>query len=516
MSRTTFSKFFLLCFITGVFGTLHAQNPSVLQTVSPYSRFGLGDFEMNGSIINNSMGGGGIGMRNDSLIPQYFNFANPASLTSNKVVSYEVSLLSNTVQLRNSTETAIFNRTTLGNFSLAFPVTKWWGGGFGLVPYSSVGYNVSTSDSLSGIGPVTYKYEGSGGVNEVFLSNGFRPFAGVPRHYLLSDKYATLRQTGDTTAIKKHIACRNSLANISVGFQVSYLFGALNNTRRDVFPDSMNTYNTKISKRTLFHDAYFNYGIQYSYRFKKSLNPDYVLANDSVVTGEKWLKNEYYYLSGNGLPDTAKLFVRKPGIIFSSGIVFSTPTRVNVTDDWLAQTYKQVGTLESIKDTVLDSTNYNSYVDIPAMFGVGISFKKDYKWMFQADYMMQMWSQSGRAGNSFGLKNSQRITAGFQYQPKPTGKGNYMTAIQYRLGIRYYQTGLELKNTMLNETSVNFGMSMPVPYRTKLGEPVSRATVNFEYGMRGTTEQNLVKEDFFRVTIGFTINDRWFAHYKYD
>jgi hypothetical protein len=34
--------------------------------------------------------------------------------------------------------------------------------------------------------------------------------------------------------------------------------------------------------------------------------------------------------------------------------------------------------------------------------------------------------------------------------------------------------------------------------------------------MRGTTEQNLIREDFFRVTFGFTINDRWFAHFKYD
>ena len=500
----------------GAISSLNAQNPAVLQTVSPYSRFGLGDFEMNGSIINSGMGGGGIGMRNDSLIPQYFNFANPASLSSNKFVSYEVSLLSNTVQLQNTTEKAIFNRTTLGNFSLAFPVAKWWGAGFGLVPYSSVGYNVSTSDSLAGIGPVTYKYEGSGGVNEVFLSNGFRPFAGVPRHYLLSEKYANLKQAGDTAAMKKQVARKNALANISLGVQTSYLFGSLNNTRRDIFPDSMNTYNTKITKRTLFRDVYFNYGIQYSYRLKKSLNPEYIAATDSVVTGKKWLKNEYYYLKGPGLPDTARLFVRKPGIIVSFGAVFSTPTHVNVTSDWLAQTYKQIGTIEAIKDTVIDSTNYNSYVDIPAMFGFGIALKKDYKWMFQADYMMQMWSQSGSDGNSFGLKNSQRITAGFQYQPKQGGRGNYMTAIQYRLGVRYYQTGLELRNTMLNETSVNFGMSLPVPYRTKLGEPISRATVNFEYGMRGTTDQNLVREDFFRVTFGFTINDRWFAHYKYD
>ncbi len=492
-----------------------AQNPSVLQTVSPYSRFGIGDFQLNGSIINSGMGGGGLGMRNDSLIPQYFNFANPASLTSNNFVVYEVSVLSNTVQLQNTTDKAIFNRSTLGNFSLAFPVTRWWGAGIGLVPYSSVGYNVATSDSLEGIGPVNYKYEGSGGVNQVFLSNGFRPFAGATRHLYLSEKYAKLKFAGDTSEMKKLVRRSNALTNISFGVQTSYLFGAINNVRRDIFPDSMNTYNTKITKRMLFRDAYFNYGVQYTFRLKKSLNPKYIAMPDSMVTGKKWLKNKYYYTK-NGLPDTAALFVRAPGIRVTFGAVFSTPTRINVTNDWLGQTYKQFGTIEQFKDTILDSTGFKSYVDIPAMFGFGFALKKDYKWMFQADYMMQLWSNSGSGGSSFNLKNSQRFTAGFQFQPKAMGRGNYLTAIQYRIGVRYYQTGLEIRNTALTESSVNFGMSLPVPYRTKVGEPVSRATVNFEYGMRGTTDNNLIREDFFRVTFGFTINDRWFAKYKYD
>jgi hypothetical protein len=496
-------------------GQLAAQNPAVLQTVSPYSRFGIGDFQQNGSIINSGMGGGGIGLRNDSTIPQYFNFANPASLTSNNFVVYEISLLSTTAQLQNATDKAIFNRTTLGNFSLAFPVTKWWGAGFGLVPYSAVGYNVSTSDSLEGIGPVTYKYEGSGGVNQVFLSNGFRPFAGAPRSFLLSEKYATLRQAGDTSALKKQLRRKNALANISVGVQTSYLFGSLNNTRRDIFPDSMQTLNTKITKRTLFRDAYFNYGIQYTFRLQKSLDPKYVAMHDSVVTGKKWMANRYYY-TRNGVTDTGSLFIHAPGIRVSVGAVFSTPTKVNVTNDWLGQTYKQVGTLESFKDTVFSLQDYRSYVNIPAMAGIGFSLKKDYKWMFQADYMMQMWSQSGTADQSFNLKNSQRFTAGFQLQPKAPGRGNYLGAIQYRLGVRYYQTGLEIRNTALTESSVNFGMSFPAPYHTKLGEPISRATINFEYGMRGTTDNNLIREDFFRVTFGFSINDRWFAKFKYD
>lgn len=520
MSQTSFSNFLQrIVLLAGIFlfgfAEISAQNPAVLSTISPYSRFGLGDFQMNGGLINAGMGGGGIGLRNDSLIPQFVNLLNPASLTSHPLIAYEISLSSNTTKLQTSTQTGTFNRTTLGNFSLAVPVTKWWGAGFGLVPYSAVGYNVASTDEPAGIGPVTYKYEGSGGVNQVFLSNGFRPFAGAPRHYLLSEKYDRLRQIGDTTRIRKQIKARTNLSNISVGVNTNWLFGSLTNIRRDVFPDTAYTFNTKITKRTVFRDVYMSYGIQYTFRLPVSLNPLRGTLADSTILKTKWAKNRFTWQNKMQV-DTAKIFIRKPGIRVTFGAVFSLPTDINVSYDLLGQTYKQVGTIEQFRDTVISNEGIPSRVTIPAMFGFGIGLKKDYKWLFQADYMMQMWSQYSALGENGNLSNSQRITAGFQYQPRMAGRGKYMSIVQYRLGAKWFQTALELNNTVLTETSVNFGMSFPTPFRTKLGEPVARTSFSVEYGYRGTTSNNLVREEFFRVSVGITINDKWFNRSKYD
>ncbi|HTL82404.1 MAG TPA: hypothetical protein VL651_11905, partial [Bacteroidia bacterium] len=170
MSRITCFKFFkLLLSVTLVisfYDNVSAQAPTTLQTVSPYSRFGIGDLVLNGSLFNTGMGGGGIGYRNDSLVPQYLNFQNPASFSSNNVVAYEVGVSSNTVMLQSASAKGGFNQTRLSGIAIGFPVTKWWGAGFGLVPYSSMGYDVTTNDSVTGVGAVTYKYEGSGGVNQ--------------------------------------------------------------------------------------------------------------------------------------------------------------------------------------------------------------------------------------------------------------------------------------------------------------------------------------------------------------
>lgn len=492
-----------------------AQNPSVLTTVSPYSRYGLGDFQFNGGLINTAMGGGGIGLRNDSLIPQYINIVNPASLTAHPLVNYEIGLTSNSVKVTNATSTGNFNRTTLSHFSLAFPVTKYWGAAIGLVPYTSVGYNVAKDDTIADFGGVQYRYEGGGGISQVFIANGFRPFAGMPRRFLLSEDYDQLRALGDTSAIKSKMKMRNNLANISVGVNVSYLFGSIINIRRDVFPDSVNAFNTKITKYTNFRDVYATAGIQYTFRFPRTLNPKYIALPDSMVTNTKLFGNKYYFRGKDGI-DTAQLFVKQPGARVTLGLVFTPPQDINISYDLLAQTYKQLGTIENIRDTIVNNTSVPERISLPMMGGFGFAIKKDFKWMFQADYTMQMWQDFRYMGNDINLKNSQRITAGFQFQPKLAGRGGIMSATQYRFGARYYETYLELNSQRLTEMSVNFGMAMPLPYRTRLGEPVSRLSINVEAGMRGTTSAGLLKEQYIRATIGLTINDRWFNRYKLD
>lgn len=495
--------------------TAHAQNPSVLSTISPYSRYGIGDFQFNGSLINNAMGGGGIGLRSDSLIPQYVNLANPASLTAHPLVNYEIGLTSNTVKVESATASGNFNRSTLSHFTMAFPVTKYWGAAFGLVPYSTVGYNVSDTATIDNIGATTFKYEGSGGVSQVFLANGFRPFGWMPRRFVLSDSYDALRAANDTNAIKSKMRFRNNMSNISIGVNVSYLFGSLINIRRDVFPDSLNTFNTKITKYTTFRDVYATAGLQYTFRFPRTLNPQYIAMHDTSVTDTKVFGNRYIYKRGNER-DTAELFLRQPGARVTFGAVFAAPMEINVSSDLLAVTYKQVGTIENIKDTVVYNTAVPGRVSLPMMAGIGFAIKKDYKWMFQADYTMQMWEDFRYMGVDYNLKNSQRITAGFQFQPSLAGRGNFLGATQYRFGFRYYETYLELNNTRLTEMAVNFGMAFPLPYRSRFGEPVSRVSLNIEAGQRGTTSAGLLKESFIRATLGITINDRWFMRYKLD
>jgi hypothetical protein len=217
------SVFVFLVLLTG-FQFSRAQT----STSSLYSRYGLGDLQYSGFANVNAMGGVSYGFQNDSLAPYYINISNPASHATYRLTAFDVGVVDQFTQLQTSTQVTSTNRAALAYLAFAFPVTKWWGGSFGILPFSNVGYKVNTSsDADTNIGTVHYAYEGSGGLNEIYLANGFR------------------------------------FGNLSAGIHASYLFGQLNQVSRDSFPDLTNAFSTKVSEMREFNDVYFKGGLQY-------------------------------------------------------------------------------------------------------------------------------------------------------------------------------------------------------------------------------------------------------------
>src|SRR3989304_1577353 len=129
-------------------------------TYSPYSRYGIGDLQGSGFAQNTAMGGIAYALNS----PYHINLSNPASYTSFNQQSFvfETAVLSNPVKLITDDTIQTANNTSLAYLSFGFPVTKWWGSSFGLLPYSNVGYKVSSVEDLPGIGTFTHEDYGSG------------------------------------------------------------------------------------------------------------------------------------------------------------------------------------------------------------------------------------------------------------------------------------------------------------------------------------------------------------------
>ena len=150
---------------------LYAQNG----TVSPYSYFGIGDMRSSGSVENQMMGG--IGVFADSI---HINFRNPAAYSKLGVAvgedfgitTYSAGLSRKQVTFKSFTEKQSTSIASLDYLAIAFSAKKGLGLGFGVMPFSSVGYNVLSQNTNNENAKVTNQYTGEGGLNRVSFFSG--------------------------------------------------------------------------------------------------------------------------------------------------------------------------------------------------------------------------------------------------------------------------------------------------------------------------------------------------------
>jgi hypothetical protein len=499
-----------------ILNTLLLSSSFAQTTSSPYSRYGIGDIGGKGYSQGFALGGTHIAMQNDSVPMFFINSGNPASYTNMKLTTAELGVNYNRMQLQNATDKKTINNASLGYISLAFPIKKWWGASVGLVPFSAVGYKVSDEQDITNIGTVKYLYEGSGGINQVYLGNGIKPFHNVPRKFQNSKKYAQLnsRKHSDMTlknchelyqdnmTIRKTLNRKKLLGSLALGVNASYLFGDIETVRRSIFPASMFAFNTRTGTDTRIEGFYFDYGMQMSYGIDSIKTKNYIDAAKTIVDTCRPVK--YRELK------------EKVKILF--GVTFATQSNLNASIDSLSYSYfnNSLG-YEIVKDTIENTQGTNGKVTLPLSFGFGIGFKKGDRWLVAADFAVQNWSEYKSFGQTQGLKNSMRVSLGAQYVPnaRANGEGSYFKRVHYRMGARYTQTALELKNTPLTEYGVSLGIGFPVG-RSFILQNFSMVNIGVEVGQRGTVTNGLIQENFLKATVGFTINDRWFQKPKFD
>lgn len=135
-------------------------------TSSPYSYYGIGDVRYKGTAEMRSMAG--IAVEQDSI---HLNMDNPASYANLKLTTFSIGGSYNTTKMKAGSVTEDATRTTLDYLAVGLPLGKL-GVGFGLIPYSSVGYQIQSLSSADA--GVNSRYDGSGGLNKAFIGAAYK------------------------------------------------------------------------------------------------------------------------------------------------------------------------------------------------------------------------------------------------------------------------------------------------------------------------------------------------------
>ncbi len=169
-----------------------------------------------------------------------------------------------------------------------------------------------------------------------------------------------------------------------------------------------------------------------------------------------------------------------------------------------------VGTLNS--DTTYSLTS--SYTDkglssgktktkIPYRLNLGVNFSLS-KYSIVLDYLYQPWSNYEVDNKKdLRLQNQNKFVAGVEYKIADNSSAGFWGGFAFRGGLGYEQTQYKVKGKSIDQKSVYAGVSMPI-------DQISSVDFAFEYGMRGTTELNLLKENFMKFNFSINFGELWF------
>jgi len=424
-------------------------------TVSPYSRYGIGDLQNQNGVQSFSMGNTGIALHNDTLTPYFITLKNPASYFYNKVTTYEAGMLNNNIVLTTEGQSHFNNNTYFGYFAIAFPVSKSFGASFGLRPMSSVGYNINTTANIDSIdkngnstpiGTTTNQYIGTGGINQLHVGLAWAP------------------------------ACFKN-RNLSIGANASFMFGYLNYTQNVEYSPNMLAINSQTMENINIHGFTSDYGIMYTIGRTHDSGLQVILGATGTLGGS--LFADYNMLSVGYVPGTPQ-------------------TNVDTIDNEGGSGKIKLPISGGLGITVVkrDKDNNN-------------------QWTFSFDHAVQNWSRSTIPGETESLNNSTQYNVGIQFIPHKNT--SFFSRIHYRLGYSYNHTYLNINNYPVNDNCISLGLGIPIgpPFAPPINTQLGILNIGMQFGSLGTTSNDLIREDYAKFLVAFTFNSRWFQKHLY-
>lgn len=436
-----FQKIFTIALLALIPVMSNAQNGSS----SSYSRFGLGTMAEQSQTFNRAMGGVAYGLRTGSRV----NMLNPASYSCIDSLSFlfDVGMSGNFGRLSANGATETSRNATLTNINAGFHVAKNLGMSFGFMPYSTIGYTFANKSNVGSTYPADQKitrtdtYIGQGGIQQLYIGAGWKPFA-----------------------------------DLSIGVNISYLWGTYNHTVSQLYSTNGTT-NTDFSSSTLIYDSdlstyKLDFGVQYPIRISK----------------KDWLTVGATYSYGHKLG--------------------SDVTRSHYTSQGDTTTY------------VADKP-----FSMPHTIGVGLGWMHKNNLLIGVDYTLEKWADC--TAPSLGNESSQpfvsqkglytdrtKIAAGAEYIPNPESR-NYMETVKYRLGFNYATPYTKVNgHDGPTEYRATIGFGLPLQTR-RLG---GRSTINIsaEWLHRKPSVSTLIKENYIILNVGLLFNEKWFMKWKID
>ena len=254
----------------------------------------------------------------------------------------------------------------------------------------------------------------------------------------------------------------NVFDNLSIGANFSYLYGEISHTSSLTFSNT-NASSSVLANKLEISDYKIDLGLQYTHKFgeKHTLNLGavYSLGHDLNSTGYNIRET---YLSGSNYPATQSI------------------------------------------DTIKNAFS------LPHTLGFGATYVYNKRLTVGLDYTLQKWGETKFFNEEGKFQNRSKIALGAEYLPNPIGR-NYLKRIRYRAGAYYSDPYTKIDGKEgAREYGVSFGFGLPL----EVFQGRSLLNISGQYVKVSPKVKGMLEENYLRVNIGLTFNDRWFMKWK--
>ncbi|MDM1295068.1 hypothetical protein HX021_12320 [Sphingobacterium sp. N143] len=425
------NKSLQLLFAGGILASSTTAFAQKTTSASPYSQLGIGQIREDLLPQYRAMGGINTGVRRINNVYNT-NPSNPASYSAANFTTFDAGLYGNFTQLNSTNKSDNTADFAFSHITMTFPMKRFGGISMGILPFSDVGYRTASQETLNG--EIHNKiFTGEGGLTKAYAGWGVRIIKGL-----------------------------------SIGANMSYLFGTLNDYSRVEFSPNSGALNTQRQDKREIQGIIFDYGLQY----EQPLGKEYALTFG------------YSGSLNNDIKDRSTSFI----------------TRVTPSSDPDNQNIPL--------DTTYVSSRISRHLTLPLKHNVGVTLARNGRWLVGADFKYADWSRFQVREGENRLRKNYGVAIGGQLKPDASSL-KYLNQVDYRLGFRYNKTQYFLSDQNINDMAITIGVGLPFA-RNQYSGAFSKVNFSAEFGQMGKINNSLIRERYINFNIGFTLNDRWF------
>lgn len=166
-------------------------------------------------------------------------------------------------------------------------------------------------------------------------------------------------------------------------------------------------------------------------------------------------------------------------------------------------------TTEIISTTnVVDVDNTKYEFDYPQTVGAGLSYLWDNRLLIGADVTWMELSKVKYYSKENVFSDRFVYAIGAEYLHDPESK-KYVELMRFRLGANYSNSYAQVNGKDYNKWAITCGIGFPLP-NTK-----TTLNLHFEYGQQGSIKNLGLVEQYGRIGIGVSLNERWFVKRRF-